>query len=31
LRDGDRLLGPATLVASGDVREHHQMEVATVA
>ena len=29
LRDGDRLLGPATFVASADVREHHRLEVST--
>jgi hypothetical protein len=29
LRDGDPLLGPATLAASADVREHHRMEVST--
>jgi hypothetical protein len=29
LRDGDRLLGPATFVASEDVREHHRMEVSS--
>ena len=27
--DGDRLLGPATLAASADVREHHRLEVST--
>jgi uncharacterized protein len=31
LRGGDRLLGPATLAASADVREHHRMEVSTTA
>jgi hypothetical protein len=31
LRDGDRVLGPATFAASVDVREHHRMEVSTVA
>jgi uncharacterized protein len=31
LRDGDRVLGPATFAASADVREHHRMEVSTVA
>jgi uncharacterized protein len=30
LRDGDPLLGPATLAASMDVREHHRLEVAAV-
>jgi hypothetical protein len=30
LRDGDALLGPATLAGSMDVREHHRVEVATV-
>ena len=29
LRDGDRLLGPATFAASIDVREHHRMEVSS--
>jgi hypothetical protein len=29
LRDGDRLLGPATFVASADVREHHRMKVSS--
>ena len=29
LRDGDALLGPDTLAASMDVREHHRLEVAT--
>jgi hypothetical protein len=29
LRDGDRLLGPATFAASADVREHHRMEVSS--
>lgn len=27
LRDDDRLLGPATLAAAADVREHHRLEV----
>jgi hypothetical protein len=31
LRDGDRLLGPSTMAASADVREHHAMEVSTLA
>jgi predicted TIM-barrel fold metal-dependent hydrolase len=31
LRDGDRVLGPATFAASADVREHHRMEVSTLA
>jgi uncharacterized protein len=30
LRDGDRLLGPSTMAASADVREHHAMEVSTL-
>jgi predicted TIM-barrel fold metal-dependent hydrolase len=29
LRDGDRVLGPSTMAASADVREHHRLEVAT--
>jgi hypothetical protein len=29
LRDGDRVLGPASLAASADVREHHRMEVSS--
>ncbi len=31
LRGGDLLLGPATIAAAGDVREHHRMEVSTTA
>ena len=31
LRDGDPLLGPATHAGSMDVREHHRMEVSSVA
>jgi hypothetical protein len=31
LRDGDHLLGPATLRASADVREHHRSEIASSA
>jgi hypothetical protein len=31
LRHGDRVLGPTTMAASADVREHHRMEVATLA
>lgn len=27
LRDGDRLLGPSTMMASADVREHHHAEI----
>jgi predicted TIM-barrel fold metal-dependent hydrolase len=30
LRDGDRVLGPTTMAASTDVREHHRLEVATL-
>lgn len=31
LRDGDRVLGPTTFAAAADVREHHRMEVSTLA
>lgn len=31
LRDGDRVLGPASFAASADVREHHRMEVSASA
>ncbi len=31
LRDGDRVLGPTSMVASADVREHHRMEISTMA
>jgi hypothetical protein len=31
LRDGDRVLGPTSFAASADVREHHAMELGTVA
>lgn len=30
LRGGDRVLGPTTMAASADVREHHRMEVSTL-
>jgi len=30
LRDGDRVLGPTTLAASADVREHHAMELSSL-
>jgi len=30
LRDGDRLLGPTTLAASADVREHHAKELSSL-
>jgi hypothetical protein len=29
LRDGDRLLGPATFAASADALEHYRMEVSS--
>ena len=29
LRDDDRLLGPATIAAAADVREHHRLEVSS--
>ena len=31
LRDGDRVLGPTTISAADDVREHHYAEIATLA
>jgi predicted TIM-barrel fold metal-dependent hydrolase len=31
LRDGDRVLGPTSFAAAADVREHHRMEVSTMA
>jgi hypothetical protein len=31
LRDGDRVLGPSSISGASDVREHHRMEVSTIA